>query len=348
MGKWFIRVVLLGDTSEGEISDKVLRGETPQSEAEVWPHRGTRERSSDLHVDRSLSQGNQAVTPWHQPVITEGLLPSSAPSFPRSDSGLPRGWSGQPHSCSTQAGEPCTERIRGRLCAGPQSITTSEASRWACHRWADSGHRTKRGWGTSLVVQWLRICLAMKGTRIQSRVRELSPTSHGAAKPVHQLLSLCGPTRESVQRREAPRDPAKVLCAATGTQCSQVSEQADKHSKRIRGEDLGRCPGKETISHGRWAFWKNEMLGALAPSPPLYSKPSSLLSRVTASPSHSPLPKQAMCVLMPLRHFVPWLRGALLALRRPSAPIHLVPVLCSPASVSQCLLCLPTVLGAHV
>ena len=162
-----------------------------------------------------------------------------------------------------------------------------------------------------------------------------------------------------MQRRGAPRDPAKVLCAATGTQCSQVSEQADRHSKTIRGEELGRRPGKETISHGLGAFGKNETLRALAPSSPLYSKPSSLLSRVAASkpssllsrvaasPSHSPLPKQATCALTPLRHFVPWLRGALLALRRPSAPFHLVPILCSPASVSQCLLCLPTVLGAH-
>ena len=124
-----------------------------------------------------------------------------------------------------------------------------------------------------------------------------------------------------MQRRGAPRDTAKVLCAATGTQCSQVSEQADRHWKTIRGEDSGRRPGKETISHGLGAFGKNETLRALAPSSPLYSKPSSLLSRVAASPSHSPLPKQATCALTPLRHFVPWLRGALLALRRPSAPI---------------------------
>ena len=35
----------------------------------------------------------------------------------------------------------------------------------------------------SLVVQWLRICLAMQGTLIASLVRE-DPTCHGATKPV--------------------------------------------------------------------------------------------------------------------------------------------------------------------
>ena len=37
--------------------------------------------------------------------------------------------------------------------------------------------------GTSLVVQWLRICLPMQGTRLRSLVWE-DPTCHGATKPV--------------------------------------------------------------------------------------------------------------------------------------------------------------------
>ena len=36
---------------------------------------------------------------------------------------------------------------------------------------------------TSLVVQWLRICLPMQGTWVQSLVRE-DPTCHGATNPV--------------------------------------------------------------------------------------------------------------------------------------------------------------------
>ena len=48
-----------------------------------------------------------------------------------------------------------------------------------------------RSLGTSLVAQWLRICLPMQGTRVRSLVRE-DPTCCGATK----LLSLLSRTRE--------------------------------------------------------------------------------------------------------------------------------------------------------
>ena len=38
--------------------------------------------------------------------------------------------------------------------------------------------------GTSLVAQWLRICLPMQGTRVQSLVGE-DPTCRRATKPMH-------------------------------------------------------------------------------------------------------------------------------------------------------------------
>ena len=41
----------------------------------------------------------------------------------------------------------------------------------------------KKWAGTSLVVQWLRICLPMQGTRVQALVWE-DPTCHGATRPV--------------------------------------------------------------------------------------------------------------------------------------------------------------------
>ena len=42
----------------------------------------------------------------------------------------------------------------------------------------------KRGcFWASLVAQWIRICLPMQGTRVQSLVRE-DPTCRGAIKPV--------------------------------------------------------------------------------------------------------------------------------------------------------------------
>ena len=37
--------------------------------------------------------------------------------------------------------------------------------------------------GTSLVAQWLGVCLPMQGTRVRSLVRE-DPTCRGADKPV--------------------------------------------------------------------------------------------------------------------------------------------------------------------
>ena len=38
--------------------------------------------------------------------------------------------------------------------------------------------------GTSLVAQWLKICLPMQGTQVRAPVRE-DPICHGAMKPVH-------------------------------------------------------------------------------------------------------------------------------------------------------------------
>ena len=41
----------------------------------------------------------------------------------------------------------------------------------------------KKKKGTSLVAQWLRICLSMQGTQVRALVRE-DPACHGATKPV--------------------------------------------------------------------------------------------------------------------------------------------------------------------
>ena len=43
--------------------------------------------------------------------------------------------------------------------------------------------RIKTHPGTSLVVQWLRICLPMQGTRVRALVQE-DPTCRGATKPM--------------------------------------------------------------------------------------------------------------------------------------------------------------------
>ena len=56
----------------------------------------------------------------------------------------------------------------------------------------ENGNRAKKtsSLRTSLVAQWLRICLPMQGTRVQALVRE-DPTCRGATKPVrHNYWSL--------------------------------------------------------------------------------------------------------------------------------------------------------------
>ena len=45
-------------------------------------------------------------------------------------------------------------------------------------------------WRTSLVAQWLRICLPMQGTRVRALVQE-DPTCCGATKPVHHNYWAC-------------------------------------------------------------------------------------------------------------------------------------------------------------
>ena len=44
--------------------------------------------------------------------------------------------------------------------------------------------------GTSLVAQWIRICLPVQGTRVQSLIQE-EPACHGAAKPVCHNYWAC-------------------------------------------------------------------------------------------------------------------------------------------------------------
>ena len=61
--------------------------------------------------------------------------------------------------------------------------------------------------GTSLVVQWLRIRLAMQGTPVQSLVRQ-DPTCHGAAiepvlsSPGTATTEACAPTAHALQQEK--------------------------------------------------------------------------------------------------------------------------------------------------
>ena len=51
-------------------------------------------------------------------------------------------------------------------------------------------HFNKRKYGTSLVAQWLRICLPMQGTWVWALVQE-DPTCHAATKPMHHNYWAC-------------------------------------------------------------------------------------------------------------------------------------------------------------
>ena len=78
----------------------------------------------------------------------------------------------------------------------------------------------KKCGGTSLVVQWLRICLPTQGTQVQSLVRELRSHvlwSNWAQAP--HLLSV--PHNE----REARATQQKIPHATTKTWCSQINEK---------------------------------------------------------------------------------------------------------------------------
>ena len=90
---------------------------------------------------------------------------------------------------------------------------------------------------TSLVVQWLRICLLVQGTRVQSLVWGRSHTSQGQ-------LSLCAPTTEPVLRNKrshhtekpAPRlesssrsPQLKKACVQQETQHSQKKKKLEKN-----------------------------------------------------------------------------------------------------------------------
>ena len=52
--------------------------------------------------------------------------------------------------------------------------------------WGEGTIRKCISLGASLVAQWLRICLAMQGTWVQSLLQE-DPMSRMATKPVQQL-----------------------------------------------------------------------------------------------------------------------------------------------------------------
>ena len=72
--------------------------------------------------------------------------------------------------------------------------TWTNFSQKKIHKWPNHQPlrkcKLKPQWGTSLVVQWLRICLPMQGTWVRSLVQE-DPTCCGATKPIHHNFWAC-------------------------------------------------------------------------------------------------------------------------------------------------------------
>ena len=112
-----------------------------------------------------------------------------------------------------------------------------------------SGRSFRKLWfktllGTSLVAQWLRICLPVQGTGVRALVRE-DPTRHRAAKPVchnywacaveptsHNYWSPCATTTEA----RAPRAPCSATREATAMRslCTAKSSPRSPQLEKAR------------------------------------------------------------------------------------------------------------------
>ena len=84
--------------------------------------------------------------------------------------------------------------------------------------------------GTSLVAQWLRICLPMQGTRVQALVRE-DPTCCRETKPMHHNYWACAlePTSHNYWTR-VPQLLKPVLLEPM--LCNKRSHRSEKPSHR--------------------------------------------------------------------------------------------------------------------
>ena len=84
--------------------------------------------------------------------------------------------------------------------------------------------------GTSLVVQWLRICLPTQGTHVRALVRE-DPTCHRATKPVShnywaRVLQLLKPAR--LEPMLTTREATAMGSPCTAMKSSPCSTQLEK------------------------------------------------------------------------------------------------------------------------
>ena len=124
-------------------------------------------------------------------------------------------------------------------------IPTGLRSIWKVNHWLHGWHQ-RTEFRTSLVVQWLRICLPMRGTRVQSLDRE-GPTCRGATKP--QQLSLCSRAREPqlLSPRATTTEAHAMRSPCTTTKSSPRSPQLEKACTQQRRPNAAKKEKKNRI-----------------------------------------------------------------------------------------------------
>ena len=94
----------------------------------------------------------------------------------------------------------------------------------------------KRGWGASLVVQWIRIRLPMQGTQVRSLVRE-DPTCRGATSLCTQLLKPTHPRAHAPRQEKPPQREAQALLQRVApTPCSLHLDSPHAATKTQHGQ----------------------------------------------------------------------------------------------------------------
>ena len=99
--------------------------------------------------------------------------------------------------------------------------------------------------GTSLVVQWLRICLPMQGTRVRSLVRQ-DPTCHGATKPMHHNCWAWALEPASHSYWDRMPQPLKPMCLepVLRNKRSHRNEKPKHHRESPRTATKTQCSPK--------------------------------------------------------------------------------------------------------
>ena len=102
--------------------------------------------------------------------------------------------------------------------------------------------KLKRYIGASLVVQWLRVCLPMQGTRVRALVWE-DPTCRGATAPVsHNYCWACASGARAPQR-----DTATVRGPRTAMNSGPRSPQREKAlTQKQRPKNTGKKKNYKT------------------------------------------------------------------------------------------------------